>query len=449
MIQRSVYKELKKWYENDKGALLVTGARQTGKTWIIRHYLKENSLPYIELNFIEHPEYVSLFSNAHGAEDVLVRISAVSDQPLEKGRTVIFFDEVQECREIVTMIKFLVDQGDYRYIMSGSLLGVELKSLRSVPVGYMSVVDMYPLDLYEFTQALGVSENVISLLEKCYREKLPVDHLIHDRMMDIVYLYLIVGGMPAAVSEYLATNDLNRVRDVQKEIVRLYKADFTKYEQKYQLKLREIYDAVPGQLNEPNKRFKISRIGGKTEFSRLENDFLWLKDAGVVIPVYNITDPKAPIQMSEKRNLFKLFLSDVGLLTSCYSNQVRLSILGHDKDINHGALFENLAAQQLLANGVKPYYFNSKKQGELDFVIELDGRVVPIEMKSGKDYKKHSALCNVLKDTSYRVEKGLIFSSGNVSVDGKKIYMPVYMMMFVKETEPEQSVYRINLEGLK
>lgn len=448
MIQRTVYKELEKWYENGRSALLVTGARQTGKTWIIRHFLEENHLPYIELNFIEHPEYVSLFSDARGAEDILLRISAISDKPLKKGKTVIFFDEVQECREIVTMIKFLVDRGDFRYVMSGSLLGVELKDLRSVPVGYMRVVDMYPLDLYEFIRALGVSDDVISHLEECYRERKPVDSLIHERLMDIVYLYLIVGGMPAAVSEYLETNDLNRVKDIQREIVRLYKADFTKYEQKYQLKLREIYDAVPGQLNEPNKRFKISRIGGKTEFSRVEKNYLWLKDAGVVIPVYNITDPKVPTQMSEKRSLFKLFLSDVGLLTSCYSNQVRLSVLQRDRDINNGALFENLAAQQLLSNGLKPYYFNSKKQGELDFVIELDGRPVPIEMKSGKDYKKHSALCNVLNDESYHIREGLIFSGANVAVDGKKIYLPVYMMMFVKETEPEQNIYRISLEGL-
>ena len=196
--------------------------------------------------------------------------------------------------------------------------------------------------------------------------------------MDVFYLYLIIGGMPEAVDVYLKTNDLAKVAEVHEKIIRLYKTDFSKYEIRYKLKLQEIYDAMPGQLDQKNKRFQLNCIGKGMSYDRVANDFLWLKDAGVVIPVYNINEPKLPLVISENRNLFKLFCSDVGLLTSRYSNQVKIAILNKDKAINNGALFENAAAQELMAKGLKEYYFNSKKQGELDFVIELDGRVVPL-----------------------------------------------------------------------
>lgn len=215
--------------------------------------------------------------------------------------------------------------------------------------------------------------------------------------------------MPEAVNTYVETNDLAKVAEVHEKIVRLYKSDFTKYETRYKLKLQEIYDAMPGQLDQKNKRFQINSIGKGLSYDRVANDFLWLKDAGVAIPVYNISEPKLPLVISENRNLFKLFFSDVGLLTSRYSDQVKMAILNKEKSINNGALFENVVSQELLSKGHKEYYFNSKKQGELDFVIELNGKVVPLEIKSGKDYKRHSALCNVLADENYGIEYAYVF----------------------------------------
>ena len=235
---------------------------------------------------------------------------------------------------------------------------------------------------------------------------------------------------------------------LHQKIMRLYKADFTKYETNYKLKLREIYDSMPGQLDSKNKRFKINTLGKGLNYDRVANDFLWLKDAGVAIPVYNINEPKLPLIISENRNLFKLFFSDVGILTNQYSDQVKIAILNKEKSINNGALFENVVAQELLANGFNLYYFNNKKQGELDFVIELDGKVTPLEIKSGKDYKKHSALVNVLKDKNYEIEKAYIFSEGNVETKGQKIYMPIYMIMFLKNTELKNTIYKIDLSGL-
>ena len=448
MIERKAKATINEWILHGKDAFLLTGARQTGKTYLIRQGLKESGYPYVELNFIEEPELVSLFAGAKDAKELQMRLSVVTKEPLEQGKTIIFLDEIQEFKDIVTRIKFLVEDGTFRYIMSGSLLGVELNDLRSAPVGYLEVCDMYPLDFKEFARAAGVKNDVILMLEEHFKSRSPVDEFIHSKMLDLFYLYLIVGGMPEAVAVYVETNDLAKVAKVHEKIIRLYKADFSKYETNYKLKLQEIYDAMPGQLDQKNKRFQLNIIEKGVSYDRLKNDFLWLKDAGVAIPVYNVSEPKIPLVISENRNLFKLFFSDVGLLTSCYSNAVKIAILNKEKSINNGALFENVVAQELLAKGHKEYYFNSKQQGELDFVIELDGKAVPLEIKSGKDYKKHSALNNVLKDENYQIKEAYIFSEGNIELEGKRIYMPIYMIMFLENIKLEHMIYKIDLGGL-
>lgn len=448
MIDREMKTTINNWILQGKEAFLLTGARQIGKTYLIRECLKESKYDYVELNFIERPELVELFENATNAQDLLMRLSLITDKQLNKGKTIIFFDEIQEFKDIVTRIKFLVEEGSFRYIMSGSLLGVELNDLRSAPVGYLRIEDMYPLTVKEFMKAVGIKENILEMLEECYKKQQQVDEFVHKKMLDVFYLYLIVGGMPEAVAVYTETNDLARVAAVHQKIMRLYKADFTKYETTYKLKLREIYDSMPGQLDSKNKRFKINTLGKGLNYDRVANDFLWLKDAGVAIPVYNINEPKLPLIISENRNLFKLFFSDVGILTNQYSDQVKIAILNKEKSINNGALFENVVAQELLANGFNLYYFNNKKQGELDFVIELDGKVTPLEIKSGKDYKKHCALENVLKEKNYEIERAYIFLEGNVEIKDQKIYMPIYMIMFLKNTELENTIYKIDLSGL-
>ncbi len=448
MINREMKTTINNWILQGKEAFLLTGARQIGKTYLIRECLKESKYDYVELNFIERPELVELFENATNAQDLLMRLSIITDKQLNKGNTIIFFDEIQEFKDIVTRIKFLVEEGSYRYIMSGLLLGVELNDLRSAPVGYLRIEDMYPLTVKEFMKAVGIKENILGMLEECYKKQQPVDEFVHKKMLDVFYLYLIVGGMPEAVAVYIETNDLARVAAVHQKIMRLYKADFTKYETTYKLKLREIYDSMPGQLDSKNKRFKINTLGKGLNYDRVANDFLWLKDAGVAIPVYNINEPRLPLVISENRNLFKLFFSDVGILTNQYSDQVKIAILNKEKSINNGALFENVVAQELLAKGFNLYYFNNKKQGELDFVIELDGKVTPLEIKSGKDYKKHCALENVLKDKNYEIEKAYIFSEANIETKDQKIYMPIYMIMFLKNTQLKNTIYKIDLRGL-
>ncbi len=448
MIIRQAKKMVTDWILYGKEALLLTGARQIGKTYLIRQCLQENKISYLELNFIERPELIELFSGAQDTKDLLMRLSLVSDKTLEKGKTIIFLDEVQEYKDIVTKIKFLVEEGSYRYIMSGSLLGVELRDLRSAPVGFLRIFDMYPLSFMEFARAVGIHQDTLDVLRSSFYKRQPVDEFVHKKMLDVFYLYLIVGGMPEAVDTYINTYDLAEVAQIHEKISRLYKTDFSKYEINYKLKLREIYDAMPGQLDQKTKRFQFAQIGKGLSYDRTENDFLWLKDAGVAIPVYNISEPKIPLIISENRNLFKLFFSDVGLLTSNYSNEVKIALLNKEKDINNGALFENVVAQELLSKGHKLYYFNSKKQGELDFVLELSGKVVPLEIKSGKDYKRHSALNNVLNNSEYEIEEAYIFSEGNVEVVEKRIYMPIYMIMFLENRPLENTVYKLDLQGL-
>ncbi len=397
MLERKISRYIEHFYEVNKGALLLSGARQVGKTYSVRRFAEKKFNSFIEINFVDNPDAVGIFSNAKNSSDILLRLSAFVNQPLIKGETLIFFDEVQLCPEIVTAIKFLVDDGRYRYIMSGSLLGVELNNLRSVPVGYMEFKEMYPLDLEEFMWAVGVNEDVIASLKKSWVEKKHVDDFVHKKMMDVFRLYLIVGGMPAAVMSYKENNNLQDVMASQREIISLYKKDISQYDEKRSLKIKEVFDLIPSELNSKSKRFFIKDINTKARAEMYENEFLWLKNAGVAIPVFNVDEPKLPLKLASSRNLFKLFSNDVGLLACQYSDGIQLKILTGDDAINHGSVYENVVAQELLAHGFDElYYYNSKKMGELDFILEYDGNVFPVEVKSGKDYSRHRALNNIL-----------------------------------------------------
>lgn len=451
MIRRKIETDLQRFFESKaRKALLVTGARQVGKTYIIRQLGKTAFKSFVEINFLEDKRARELFAEARDSADLLLRMSALMGDQLIPGETLIFLDEVQECPEIVTAIKFLVEEGSYRYVLSGSLLGVDLQDIRSVPVGYMDVLEMFPLDFEEFALANGVASHVLEALRRCFEEKQPVDGLIHERMMDLFRLYLIVGGMPAAVQVYLQTNNLREVVREQRTILALYKKDIARYDLSNKLYLEDIFDLIPSELNAKNKRFILKNLNENFKMSRYSYSFLWLKDAGVALPVYCANEPTVPLRLSRSTNLFKLFLADVGLLAAMYMDDIQLKILQREKDINFGAVYENAAAQELKAHGFDLYYFNSKKQGELDFLIERGGEVLPIEIKAGKDYQKHAALNNVLANEDYAIKTAYVFHNGNVSVSGKVLYLPIYMLMFVqREQLPEELLYKIDLEGLQ
>lgn len=452
MIKRKKENEMQNYLLNNKRALLVTGARQVGKTFTIRKVGKACFEHFVEVNFVERPEALKLFEEAEGTQDLLLRLSAFTNRKLVPGKTLIFFDEVQECKEMVTAVKFLVEEGSYKYVMSGSLLGVELNDLRSVPVGYLDEMEMYPLDLEEFANALGISDDVIAHLRDCFEQRKPVDAFIHGRMLDLVRHYLLIGGMPAVVQKYLDTNNLKSVLEQQRGIIRTYKRDITKYDAGHKLQIEEIYDLIPAELNAKNKRFTLKELGEKARFARYEGGLLWLNDAGVAIPTYNVEEPKVPLLLNKQRNLFKLFLNDVGLLAAMYGDNIQLRLLSGDNYINYGAVYENFVAQELnahgFANGHGLYYFNSKKQGELDFVIEYNGAVLPIEVKSGKNYERHRALSNVVKNEQYAVNQAFVFCQDNVSVREKAVYLPIYMLMFLDQPKLDDLIVKFDLTGL-
>ena len=454
MLSRKLDNFIEKHYENNKSALLLKGARQVGKTSAIRKYARKQKMNLIEINFYEDDSACGIFKGSQNAKDVLLRISAHTKKKTSLPNTMIFFDEVQKCPEVITWIKFLVDEGSCKYALSGSLLGVELKGVESVPVGYMAVKEVFPLDMEEFARCLGLSDEVLTSVEEAFDKKIPVDKVVHDALMKMVHLYLVVGGMPAAVQAYIDTNDLNVVEEKQKEIIDLYKWDISQYDPNKKLEINEIFNLIPSELDAKNKRFILKNLNEHARFSRYENSFLWLKNAGVAIPTMNIKEPTFSFKLNELRNLFKLFQNDVGLLTSQYASGIQLHLLQGEVKQNYGAIYENLVAQELYCHGFggddhELHYFNSKKQGELDFVIAQKGKVIPIEVKSGKDYERHNALTNVLTNDDYNIDFAYILTNDNLRVEDKRIYMPIYMLMFIqKSPAPANQIFKFDLHNL-
>ena len=447
MLKRKIDADIRNYYETTRNALLITGARQIGKTYSIRQFGKSFK-SFVEINFVEMPEAVELFKDAKSSADILLRLSAITSVPLIKGQTLVFFDEVQQCPDIVTAIKFLVDDGSYRYILSGSLLGIELKDLRSEPVGYMGVKDMYPLDFEEFISCVGINDTVIGALREAWQNRTAVDEFIHGKILELFRLYLVVGGMPAAVNKYLESNNLQEVMTVQQDIIRLYKRDIAQYDPNNKLYIEDIFNLIPPELNAKNKRFILKRLNEHAKFERIEASFLWLTNAGVALPVYNVEEPKMPLLLARSRNLFKLFQSDIGLLACQYAEGIQLRIIKGDKSINFGSIYENAVAQELVAHDIVPYYYNNKKRGELDFVVELDSKVLPIEVKSGKDYETHRALSNIMDCGEYDLPKAIVFNNDNLQVVGKIVYAPIYMVMFLEKNNIAPTYYKVDLTGL-
>ena len=449
-MKRKIDAFLEEFYGSENpGSLLITGARQIGKSYSVRKFGKSHYKNFIEINFIEQKDASGIFKNSSSAKEILLRLSAFTNQKLEKGKTFIFFDEVQIIPEIITAIKFLVEEGSYEYALSGSLLGLELKNIRSLPVGYMTVKEMFPMDIEEFFEAYGLNHEIIESLKTSFENRKPVDSIVHSKMMELFRLYMIVGGMPAVVKKYIETNNIQQVLSVQKSILQMYREDISKYDPDDRHYIKNIFDLIPAELNAQNKRFILKKLNENIKFNRYENSFIWLKDAGAALPVYNVDSPVLPLELSKSRNLFKLFSNDVGLLACQYADGIQLKILNDGIDLNIGAVYENLVAQELHAHGFNLYYYNSKKSGELDFVIKLDDKVIPLEVKSGKDYNRHNALSNVLRNDDYKIDQAYVLCNSNVEVKGKILYLPIYMLMFIKNTELATFVYKVDLSGIQ
>lgn len=440
---------IEEWLKRSDKALLVTGARQIGKTWLIREEIAQSGYRKFEVNFIDQPDLVDYLNVKMSANEFLVKLKMIMPEDCKPQETVVFFDEIQKCPEIVTKIKFLVEEGSFKYVMSGSLLGVELKGITSVPVGYLTVLRMYPMDFEEFMIANSVSKTTLEMLKAKFETCQPVDEFIHQKLLSLFFIYLIVGGMPDAVKIYIATKDIREVDKVQRDIVALYKEDFSQHESEdKKLKLISIYDIIPAELNKQNKKFVFTMLNKELKFDRYENSFLWLKDAGVALPVYNVEAPVIPLKASKSSNVFRLFSNDTGLLTSAYPAETKLELINKNSEVNNGAHFENAVAQQLTANGLEPYFCKKKNIGELDVLVEMDGKVVPIEVKSGKAYKAHKSLDNFMKISDYHIEKAYVLSVANMEQEGSVVYLPIYMCYLLKERKIGKLIVDLDMEGL-
>ncbi len=452
MLKRKAEKKLLDWLEG-KDALLITGARQVGKSYLIREFGKEHFKHFIEINLYDKKEWIPVLEQANNANELLFRISAFSDEELVSGETLIFFDEIQYAKkcDLITMSKFLVEDGRYRFIFSGSMLGVELNNIASWPTGYMQEFRMFPLDFEEFLWAVNLNQTVFNHLQKCYEDRTPVDSFVHERLMDAFYKYLLIGGMPEAVQTFVLTNDLKKVNAVQEKIDTYYRKDVIQYAPVGQrVHLETIYRLIPQELNSKNKRFSLGEIGKGYEIKDIQDDFMWLKKAGVALPVYNVSEPNTPLELACNNRLIKVFHADVGVLSyMLMDTDIQMKLFAKEKDINYGAIFENVVAQELTAHGFSElYYFNSKKQGEVDFLIEYKGNVLPLEVKSGKDFKKHSALCNLLSNEEYDVPEAIVLCNGNVEFSDKILYLPIYMVMLIEKSVPNGGFISLDLSTL-
>lgn len=448
MINRKIWADLEAFRaRNGKPAILLDGARQVGKTYIVRRFAERYYRQLVEINFVKNPAAKSLFENVWDESDFFVKLSALTDANLVPGETLIFFDEVQECPEVVTFIKFLVDDGRFHYVLSGSLLGVELKNVRSAPVGYLEEVKMFPLDLEEFARAVGMKDEVLDYLRMRIEKRESIDSIIHEKMMKVFRLYLVVGGMPAVVQAYLDTQNIQTVVREQKGILVEYRKDATRYDESEKMRILRVLELLPSELNRENKRFYVTDIKKGEKFDRLEDNFVWLQKAGIALPVFNVDLPRVPLELAKKANLFKLFMNDVGLLAAQYMDGLQLAILNDELDVNFGAVYENFVAEELSAHGYeKLYYFNSKKHGEIDFLIEKGGMAVPLEIKSGADYKKHTALDNLMKVPDFALQKAVVYSKSSMVETGAITYLPVYALMFETRVGlPEDSVFKLDL----
>ena len=446
MLYRKITSYIEDYLKSDTDKILILeGARQIGKSFSIREAGTRLYPNYVEINFVEDDEGDQLFKNIHKKEDFYLTLSMVAGDRLSgRDDTLVFLDEIQHYPQYLTMLKFLREDGRYRYIASGSLLGITLQDTTSIPVGSIIRKEMFQLDFEEFLIANGFGIEAIAMLRHSYENRQSLTEEHHNRMLDLFRRYLLVGGMPDAVNAYLDTHNIVRVRDVQDNIRSMYADDASKYEKEHSKKLliRRIYEMVPSQMENKKKRIVAQDIRGKEgdRFAQYQEEFEYLVSSGISLAVHAISNPHFPLSESLQKNLLKLYLNDVGMLSGMlYHNNIR-PILDDVRSINLGSVYESVVAQELRAHGHKLFYYDNRKQGEVDYLVDdyTAMSAHPIEVKSGKDYTVHSALNNLLKNPDYNIQAATVISNEReIRQDGKITYMPVYLVMFMAVDAPQ------------
>lgn len=438
MLFRKIQAYIETYFNSDSNkVLLIEGARQIGKTYIIRHVGKKMFENYIEINMVQDFDGDKLFDKVKTVDDFYLQVSMLAGEKMkERNNTLIFIDEIQVYPHLITMLKFLKDDNKFTYIASGSLLGVTLNETTSIPIGSIERKQMYPLDFEEFLISQGFNSYAVNALKDKFEKRESLDESMHEKVMDLFKKYLLIGGLPDAVNSYIKDKNIVNVRTIQSEIHGYYGADASKYDSERKLKIRRIYDQIPSNLENKKKRVVIQNIEGikGKRYSDYEDEFDYLIGAGIALDVKAISTPVFPLIESSGKNLLKLYLNDVGILTNIlYKHNIR-AVLDSEKSINLGTVYESVVASELKAHGHKLYYYDNRNKGEVDYLIDdYDSlSVVPVEVKSGKDYTVHSALNNFVSNESYNIKSAVVLSNEReITHKGKVAYLPIYFVMFM------------------
>lgn len=424
--------------------LLIDGARQVGKTYLIRYVGQKLFENFIEINLVEDSLGDRLFAETRTVEDLYLQISMLAGERMkQKENTLIFLDEIQAYPHLLTLLKFLSQDGKFTFIASGSLLGVTLSQTTSIPMGSIRKVRMFPLDFEEFLYANGMSRMAVSAMRKKFEKREALDEATHNKMMDFFRKYLLVGGLPDAVNSYLSDHNIQLVREIQREIHDYYAADASKYDEEKKLKIRRIYDLIPSNMENKKKRVVAKRIEGKKgkRFGDYQDEFDYLVSAGIALNVRAISTPVFPLLESSGKNLLKLYLNDVGILTGLlYGNNIR-AVLSDQTSVNLGSVYESVVASELIAHGYQLFYYDNRTKGEVDYLIDdyESLSAVPIEVKSGKDYTVHSALNTFVQNEDYHIKKAFVVSNERkVTTQGKVTYLPIYDIMFFQNAPADE-----------
>lgn len=448
MLYRKFAKKIESFLSSQSNKiLLVNGARQIGKSYIIRFVGKRLFKNYIEINLKSDIDGIALFANVRNTTDFYMQLGAIAGNRLDKKEnTLVFLDEIQCYPHLLTMLKFLNEEGRFTYIASGSQLGIALSQSTSVPLGSISIEEMYPLDFEEFLLAMGCSQETIDATQEHFQSHQSLSDSMHRYMMEQFKLYLLVGGMPDAVNKFVATKNITQVRRIQQDIHTLYRIDASQYDESRKLAIRKIYDMVPSNMENKKKRIIVKNIEetkGHKQFSDYADEFEYLVNSGIALSVQAISNPKFPLIESESKNLLKLYINDIGILTSLLFDTNINAILQDVKSINLGSAYESVVAQELHAHGYKLHYYDNKQKGEVDFLIDDFNRltVLPIEVKSGKDYTVHSALDKFIATPEYNIQEAIVLSNeAKVRYENGIWYLPVYYVMFMSRNDAQDVV---------
>ena len=447
MLERKIQSAINHHFTSDSNKVLVIdGARQIGKTYIIRHVGKALFKNFVEINLLEDSLSDRVFEDAKSVDEFYFRLGLVAGEKLgNKENTLIFLDEIQTYPHLLTLLKFLKSDDRFTYVASGSLLGVTLAKTSSIPMGSIEVKQMYPLDFEEFLWAHGIGKEFIRNLRDKFEKLESLDEPIHECLLSLFKRYLLVGGLPDVVNHFIKNKNVFEVRSIQSEIHDYYALDASKYDEQNRLKIRRIYDMVPSNLANKKKRIVIKQIENKEgkRFKDYEDEFDYLIHSGIALEIRAVSNPSFPLIESTGKKLLKLYLNDVGILTNVLYKHNALPIINDVKSVNLGSVYESVVAQELTSRGVSVFYYDNKSKGEVDFLFDdYDSlSVVPIEVKSGKDYTVHSALDQLVANPSYSIKKAYVLSNEReVSQLDKIIYLPIYYLMFLSQVSQPNSV---------